>query len=112
MRARAAVLAALVLVLGACSSGSSSSGGGGGKGPLLDSTDVVCTQFAEHAKAGLPRADRADVVASMGEVIDNADAGVRDAFAPLQRTVGGSDGAYRLAADGFAQACFDAGWKG
>lgn len=81
-------------------------------GGVVDSTQSVCDDFAAHAKAGLPKADRAGVVASIGEVIDNANPKVRDAYPPLQRTAAGTDSAYQIAADGFAQACFDAGWKG
>lgn len=95
------VAAVAALLVAGCSSG--------GK---VDSTESVCDDFAAHAKAGLPAADRADVVASIGEVVDNAAQGVRDAFSALQRTATESDGAYRIAAGGFAQACVDAGWDG
>ena len=81
-------------------------------GGSMDSTDSVCDEFAAHAKAGLPEADRAKVVASMGKVIDNADQKVRDAYPGLQRAVDKPDSTYQKAADVFAQSCFDAGWKG
>ena len=86
--------------------------GCGGDGEVLDSTGSVCDQFAAHARAGLPAGERAAVVDSMGEVIGNAAGGVVEAFDGLRDTAGGSDSAYQLAADTFAQACFDAGWDG
>lgn len=101
-------LAALTVVTAACSSSTETAD----SGDLVGSTELVCDEFAAHAKAGLPRDHRADVVTSISEIIDNADGGVRDAFPGLRRTVDRSSSAYRLAADVFAQSCFDAGWDG
>lgn len=98
---------ALVLMLALSGCGGDAEGGGS-----LDSTGNVCDSFAAHSRDGLPAAERADVVDSIGEVIDNADQQVQDAYPPLQNTASASDSAYRTAADGFAQACFDAGWDG
>jgi hypothetical protein len=78
-------------------------------GELLDSTESVCDDFAGYVRDG---GDRAEVVASIGEVIDNAEAGVRDAYPTLQNTVDGNESAQQLADDTFAQSCFDAGWEG
>ena len=98
-----------LLLTAACSS--AGAGADGGRG-LLDSTETVCDDFAAHAKAGLPADQRLKVVRSIGEVIGNADQRLRDAYPPLQRTAGGTDSSYRLAADGFAAACFKTGWNG
>lgn len=105
MKIKAAALAVFVVLAGC-------GGGAEGDGPLLNSTESVCDDFAAHAKAGLPAAKRAEVVESIGEVVANADQRIRDAYPPLERTKAGTDGAYKIAADGFAQACFDAGWDG
>lgn len=90
----------LVLLLAGC-------GGGGGSG-----TEAACDRFAEHAKADLPADDRAQTVRDVGELLDGAEQAVREGHDALVRTVGGSDSSYQLAADTFAQACFDAGWDG
>lgn len=84
----------------------------GCSGGPVDSTGSVCDEFAAFVKDGRPADQRADIVRSIGEVIDNADKKVRDAYPPLTRTVQASGGAQSLADDTFAQACFDAGWKG
>lgn len=102
--------AAVVLLLGALvGCGGQDDGESGG---LLDGTASACDTFAAHARDGLPAEQRADVVAEVGKVVGNADQRVQDAFGPLRNTAGGADSGYRTAADGFAQACFDAGWKG
>ncbi len=77
-----------------------------------DSSELACDDFAGHARDGLPAAERAETVRSVGEVVGNADQSLQDAHAGLVRTVGGSDSGYQLAADTFAQACFDNGWTG
>lgn len=87
-------------------------GGGDGGGDALDSTESVCDDFAAHSKAGLPAADRAEVTRSIGEVIGNADQRLQDAHEALVRTASGTDGAYKIAADTFANACFNSGWDG
>lgn len=87
-------------------------GCGGASDGLLDSTESVCDEFAAHARDGLPASERSGVTDSISEVVDNAADGVHDAFAALERTADDSDSAYQLAADAFAQACFDAGWNG
>lgn len=86
--------------------------GCGASDDLLDSTESVCHDFAVHAKAGLPADERPGVVDRIGEVIANADEGLRSAYPALERTADANDSAYLLAADAFAQACFDAGWDG
>lgn len=78
----------------------------------LDAAEAACDEFAAHARDGMPADDRPEVVRSMGEVIGDAPQPLQDGHAGLVRTVGGSDSAYRLAADTFAQACFDLGWNG
>ena len=77
-----------------------------------DASEQVCDEFAAHAKNGLLAAERAEVVRSMGEVVGNAVQPLQDAHDGLLRTVSGPDSGYQLAADTFAQACFDNGWEG
>lgn len=79
---------------------------------MPDATELACDDFAAHARDGLPAAERVKTAQSVGEVVGNADQRVRDAHAGLVRTADGSDSSYRLAADTFAQSCFDAGWDG
>lgn len=97
---KALLVPLLVAVLAACSS------------TPVNSTQSVCTDFAKFIKEGRPASQRADVVRSLGKVISQADKKVQDAFPTLTRTVTGTTGAQHLADDTFAQACFDAGWKG
>lgn len=85
---------------------------GCGEAPAMDSTELVCDEFAAHAKAGLPEAERTSVVESMGEIIGNADQRVKDAYPGLQNSADEPGEAYQTAADTFAQACMDAGWEG
>lgn len=101
---RTVVAAALTVALTGC--------GGGGEADLLSSTESICDEFAAHSKAGLPAEERTEVVESIGKAIGNADQKLKDAYGPLENTADGSDSGYRTAADGFAQACFDAGWDG
>lgn len=77
-----------------------------------DPTELACDDFAGHARDGLPAAERAETVRSVGDVVGNADQSLQDAYDGLVRTVSGPDSAYRLAADTFAQACFNLGWNG
>jgi hypothetical protein len=77
-----------------------------------DSTDSMCTDFAQFIHDGRPADQRADVVRSLGEVVANADQHVQDAYPALTRTVTADVGAQGIADDTFAQACFDAGWEG
>lgn len=98
MKIRVGAVVALVLLAG-CSGGE------------IDSTEAMCDEFAGHAKAGLPEADRLEVARSLAEVRDNADPQVAKASETLTRTANRGDGAYSVAADSFAQACFDSGWK-
>lgn len=87
-----------VLFVAAVLSGCSSGG-------QVDSTGLVCDEFAAFARDGLPAEQRSGVLESMGEVIGNAEQGVQDAYAGLRDGGPGAD-------DVFAQACFDAGWEG
>ncbi|MFW6091367.1 MAG: hypothetical protein ACODAF_05780 [Actinomycetota bacterium] len=85
--------------------------------PLLacsgaDATEAVCDEFAAHAEAGLPADQRAEVVEEIGRHIDGAAEIVSSNFDALQRSVDAPDSQYELAADVFAQSCFDAGWDG
>lgn len=84
--------------------------GCGGEASAIDSTESVCDDFAAFIKAGRPADQRSEVVASIGEVIGNADAGVRDAYSTLTNTVN-TPTAQPIADDTFAQSCFDAGWE-
>lgn len=77
----------------------------------INSTGVVCDEFAAYAGGGQPAGQRSEVVTSMGEVIKNADQGVRDSYDGLVRSVDAPESTWVLAADTFAQACFDAGWE-
>lgn len=95
-----AVVAAAVLLAGCASEGK------------VDSTQAMCDEFAGHAKAGLPEADRLEVARSLAEVRDNADRRVSEASEALSRAANRGDVIYRTAADGLAQACFDSGWDG
>lgn len=78
----------------------------------IDSTEVMCDEFAVHVKNGLPKGKRAEVARSLAEVRSNAAEPVAEASKMLSRTANGPDGAYQIAADTFAQACFDWGWEG
>jgi len=95
----ALTFAAVALVLTGCSSG----------GDMLDSTESVCDEFAAYVRDG---GDRAELVASIGEVIANADQQVRDAYPTLQNTVDATGGATTIADDTFANACLEWGWDG
>jgi len=100
------VLASAVLLVGLAGCGGS--GDDDGAGPVLDSTESVCDQFAGFLKNG---GDRASVVDSIGGAVGNAAQGVQDAYGSLQNTVSADQSAQQVADDAFAQACFDAGWK-
>jgi hypothetical protein len=105
----AAAGAAVLIGLAGC--GGSTDGTATGPG-ALSMTESVCDEFAGHVKDGQPRAERPEVVRSMSLVMAKADQRLQDAFPVLQRTVAGTDGAWKIAADTFAQACFDVGWDG
>ncbi|MGH9247931.1 MAG: hypothetical protein ACRD0W_00200 [Acidimicrobiales bacterium] len=79
---------------------------------MLDSTELVCDEFAHHARDGLPAEQREQVVASIGEVIGNADDHLNAGYEALRRTADSPDSSYLMAADMFAQACLDIGWDG
>ena len=96
---------ALLFVLAGC-------GGSDPADEVAKNNELVCDEFAAHAKAGLPEDSRSDVVESIGEIIDLADPKLKDAYEGLQRQVGGSDSGYQQAADVFAETCFDLGWEG
>ena len=101
MRTRLALALLALAALTACSSG--------GK---VDTTSSVCTDFAKFIHDGRPAAQRADVVRSIGKVVDQADQRVQDAYPTLTRTATGPVSSQQLADDTFAKACLDAGWKG
>lgn len=79
---------------------------------MLDSTELVCDEFATFAQDGRPADQRSDVISSIGEVIGNADQRLKDYYATLTNTVNGPANAQELADDVFAQTCFDVGWDG
>lgn len=105
----AAASAAVLTVLTGCGGTADPAADGPG---ALSMTESVCDEFAGHVKDGQPRAGRPEVVRSMSAVMAKADPRLQDAFPVLQRTATGTDGAWKIAADTFAQACFDVGWDG
>lgn len=90
-----------VLLLAGCGTGSAD---------VLDSTEIVCDDFAHFIRDGRPADQRSDVISGIGDVIGNADSGVRDAYGVLTNTVNDTS-SQPIADDTFAQACFDAGWE-
>lgn len=77
-----------------------------------DTSDAICDDFAHFVHDGQLVEERDDVVASIGSRIDKADPMLQDNYQALVRTVDANDSTWKLAADVFAQTCFDTGWEG
>lgn len=97
MRLRGLVLAVVVLA------------GGCGSGEGRTDQEQVCRDLAEYARAGQRPEDRAALVEKIGKRVNGADQRLRDAYGGLQRTLGGSESGFQLAADVFAKTCQDLG---
>lgn len=78
------------------------------------SGENACDDFARYIRDGAPRDKRAEVVETVVALARTSSVSRLGETAQLLENVGatGTDGAWQIAADAFAQACFDAGWKG
>jgi hypothetical protein len=102
--------AATLVLLAACS------GSGGteqARGPDA-AGETACDNFARYVRDGQPRAGRAEVIRTVAADARASGSGRLADAVQLLENAGpvSTDGAWKLAADGFAQACFDAGWDG
>lgn len=79
---------------------------------MSDAGGYVCDDFARYINAGQPVDQRPEVVSKIGGLIVNAEPSLQDAYGTLTRSVEAPPSQWRIAADTFAQACFDAGWNG
>lgn len=83
--------------------------------PSLDAAGgFACTDFARYIKAGQPGGQaRLDAVHKVNKWAQKSKSGrIADAGQVIARAANSSDGSWKIAADTFAQACFDAGWNG
>lgn len=78
----------------------------------VDTTGMVCDDFALFAKSGQPRDQRSQLVSDIAVLIDDANPKVKAKFPLLTKHVDAPAITWSVAADVFAQSCFDAGWTG
>lgn len=78
----------------------------------MEANELACDEFAAYSKDGMPKDQRSEVVSSIGEIIGNADPQLQDAHDGLVNSVDKPESTWTLAADSFAQTCFDLGWEG
>jgi hypothetical protein len=73
----------------------------------------ACDDFAAGYQSALTRQARLTLVDKVAKWAPQSQSGrIAETVALLARTADKSDQAWQIAADAFAQACFDAGWKG
>lgn len=78
----------------------------------MEANELACDEFAAYSKDGMPKDQRSEVVSSIGEIIGNTDPQLQDAHDGLVNSVDKAESSWTLAADSFAQTCFDLGWEG
>lgn len=114
LRHTAAVAAAITaLTLAACSSNDSSSDKPADPKKLDSSASLACEDFAKGYKGATTKAERLDLAHKVNKWAPASKTnGIADRAEVLANGANGSDGAWQIAADSFAQACLDAGWDG
>lgn len=83
--------------------------------PSLDAAGgFACTDFARYINQGQPGGKaRLDAVHKVNKWAQKSKSGrIADAGQVIANAATGSEGSWKIAADTFAQACFDAGWNG
>lgn len=83
--------------------------------PSLDAAGgFACTDFARYINDGQPDGQaRLDAVHKVNKWAQKSKSGrIADAGDTIANAANGSEGSWKIAADTFAQACFDAGWNG
>ncbi|MGY0023741.1 hypothetical protein ACVHNB_32830 [Streptomyces sp. YJ-C3] len=79
---------------------------------LDDAGKFACDDFAKDYKAAVTTPDRLDLAHKVNKWAPKSQTrNIADNGKVLARGAGGSDGAWQIAADAFAQSCLDAGWK-
>ena len=78
-----------------------------------DAASFACEDFARGFKAAQTRSARIDLADKVNKwAQSSATNRIADNATALARGSEGSDAAWQLGADAFAQACLDAGWEG
>lgn len=112
MRKLMTVVMAAGLLLGGAACGGGSSEGTADPSKLDDAGKFACDDFANGYKSAVTRDARVELA---NKVAKWAPKSGTDRIAPMSEALGrgadGSAGAWKTAADAFAQACVDAGWK-
>lgn len=83
--------------------------------PGLDEAGgFACTDFARYIQDGQPSGQpRLDAVHKVNKWAQRSESGrIADAGDTIANAANGTEGSWKIAADTFAQACFDAGWNG
>ncbi|WP_327671840.1 MULTISPECIES: hypothetical protein [unclassified Streptomyces] len=106
----AGLLVAAALALTACSSGTPDKADHPSK--LDDAAKLACDDFAKDYKAAQTSSARLDLANKVNKwAKDSQTNGIADNGKVLARGANGSDGAWKIGADSFAQSCLDAGWE-
>ncbi|MDX3019874.1 hypothetical protein [Streptomyces acidiscabies] len=110
-----AAVALAALALTACSSSSDTTGD---KPKAVDTTKLddagklACGDFAKDYKAAVTKQARLDLANKVNKWAPTSKTDrIADSSKVLANGANGTDGSWKLAADTFAQACLDAGWK-